>query len=31
MKDNFDDIKDIWLSGDHQAPGIETVKKKFCC
>ncbi|MGG7438092.1 hypothetical protein ACQ7CU_08420 [Chryseobacterium arthrosphaerae] len=29
MKDNFDDIKDIWLSGDHQAPGIETVKKEI--
>jgi len=29
MKDNFDDIKDIWFSGDHQAPGIETVKKEI--
>ncbi|MGN7863969.1 hypothetical protein [Chryseobacterium sp.] len=28
MKDNFDDIKDLWLSGDHQAPDIEAVKKE---
>ncbi len=29
MKDNFDDIKDLWLSGDHQAPDIEAVKRGF--
>ncbi|WES98912.1 hypothetical protein P2W68_04695 [Chryseobacterium arthrosphaerae] len=29
MKDNFDDIKDIWHSGDRQAPDIETVKKEI--